>query len=43
MDLGTPPEPGGEIFGSLNKKGVTENEYRFYYLLTILISFPAGT
>jgi hypothetical protein len=20
MDLGTPPEPGGEIFGSLNKK-----------------------
>jgi hypothetical protein len=24
MDLGTPPEPGGETFGSLNKKWISE-------------------
>jgi len=43
MDLCTPPEPGGEISGSLNKKGVTEYEYQFSYLPTIFISFPTGT
>jgi hypothetical protein len=43
MDLGTPPDPGGEFFASLINKGITEEEYRFSYLLTILISFPAGT